>query len=410
MLSRIDRFKGFTTLGLALCTLLQGCNGKPDAKPATTAVAADAPVLSIPIQRDGHWVVEALGADNQPHRVLLDTGASLNMLNNHGPLAAAPLTPQAEAAFLRQGLLREPTTDGAVAVDTASDSTQIKLGLSPALRIGGWTMPAGALALRSDSARLFALDDAPFDGIVGNENMRKLTWRADYVAGRLTAYANEAPAHEWQQCTFMTFDTMPQEPVIELRLGNESSLFIVDTGDTGDVALTQGAFEALVKAQKLEHVSTGFSYDAMDRFVAAPEGLLSGLTIGQKPLPRVSVGAGATPRIGMGLLEKMDRFEMDFRHYRFCFDLPAVPKDSVPSTMGAALQRSGDHYVIAALAPQGRLATSGIEMGDQITMVEQTPVATLKFARLLELLNAPTTGEVTVQRGERTLVLKLKPA
>ena len=397
--------------GLALCVLLQACDNKGDANPASTAMAADAPVLSVPLQRNQGWLVEAQSADNKPHRVLLDTGATTNIMDSEGPLAAAPITPQAEAGFLRQGTLNVPSTDGAITADTASDPVQIKLGLGPALRIQGWAIPAGTLTMRSDLARLSAVTDTPFEAIIGNENMRQLTWRADYVTGRLTAWANKAPAHDWQQCTFMTLNTNARTPNIELKLGNESNFFMVDTGDNGDISLPQPLFDSLADAKVFERITTSFTYDVSDRFLPSQTGLLAGLSIGQKALPKLRVSGGsATLRLGMGLLEKMDRFEIDLRNYRFCFDLPSVPRDSTLSTMGAALHRSGERYEVAALAPHGRLDASGIKIGDQIATVDQTSVATLKLSRLIELLGAATTTQVTVQRGGRTLVIKLKPA
>ncbi|WP_250519459.1 MULTISPECIES: hypothetical protein [unclassified Caballeronia] len=395
-----------TATGFLLCAVLAGCNGRHDDMPAA---ADDVPVLSVPLKRDGHWLLEARSADGKSVRVLLDTGATLNVLDSRGRLAAVPMTPAAEAVFLRNGLLSEPVGDRAVTSGTASDTMRMELGTSPAIRLDGWSMAAGGPVLIGDMARLSSVDERPFDGIIGMESMRNLTWRADYVAGRLSAYAGEAPAHAWQQCAFMTLDAAQRTPLIELRLRDESLPFLLDTGDNGDVALPQETFDAIAEAQWFERINTTFSYDATDRFTPNQQGLIAGFAIGQKALPKLTVLAGSpTPRIGQGLLEKMDRFEMDFRHYRFCFDLPDTPKDSTPSIIGAGLQRAGDRYRVAALAPDGRLAASGIEIGDRVVMVERTSVATLKFVRLLELLNAAATGEVTIERGKRTLVIKLK--
>ncbi|WP_322055060.1 PDZ domain-containing protein [Paraburkholderia bannensis] len=424
MPSRLKRVHHAAVIGLALCALLQGCDKKPDAAPDTTPAATptaaptaaptktatDTPVLSVPIQRDSHWIVEAHGADNKPYRVLLDTGATHNILGDQGPLAAAPLTRESEAAFVRRGVMDEPTKDGTVGVTTATDPARFKLGLSPALRIQGWSMPAGALAITTDIARLAATDDKPFDAIVGLESMRGLTWRADYVAGQLTAYAGEAPAHEWQQCAFMTVGTEQRIPVIQLNLGDESNYFGVDTGSAGEVDVPQDIFNGLARAKHFDGLSTTFSYDATTRFVPSQSGILANLGIGPTKLPKLTVnGASSSLRIGLGVLQKMDRFEMDFRHYRFCFDLPATPRDSVLSKVGAALLRSGDHYKVAAIAPDGRLAASGIKLGDEIAKVDQTPVSSLDELRLYDLLNMPATHSVTAQRGDKTLVVNLKP-
>lgn len=400
--------------GLALCALLSGCGNKPDTQATPSsgcAASADTPVLSVPLERNGHWVVDAQGADGKTHRVLLDTGATFNVLESQGPLAAAPLTPEAETGFLRQGVLGASIAGANLTVSTLSDPKEFALGLTPALRIQNWSMPAGVPALRGSLGRLASADDAPFEAIIGNERMRELTWRADYVAGRLTAYAtNEAPAHEWQQCALMTLDARTRMPAIQINLDDTYNFFILDTGYDGDVMLPQDLFDNLVKENKFAHVGTSSSIDATDRVVQRQQGLLAGLAIGQKQLPRLAVsGAAPEPRIGLGLLEKMDRFELDFRHFRFCFDLPAKPMDSTLETHSALL-RSGERYEVVALAPDGILAVSGAQLGDQITTIDQTSVANLDLAKVIDLLSAPTTREVTVLRGKRTLVIELKPA
>lgn len=390
--------------GAVVCALLAACNSKQDAANADP----DTAVLSIPIQRNGSWVIEAQDAGNKTHRILLDTGASFNLFEAAGPLAAGPLTRKAESILLRQGVLTRPTADASLTINTLSDAHQIEMGLSPALRVQGWSMPAGTLAFRGKIGRMASADDQPFDGIIGVESMRDLTWRADHVAGRLTAYANAAPAHEWQQCTFMTLDTRTHSPLIELGLDGESNQFILDTGLDSDVLLPQALFDNLQKAKKFPRVQTVFTTDITNRVVPRPEGLLAGLSIGQKAMPRLAV-SGDSPdlRVGMGLLEKMDRFELDFRHYRFCFDLPAAPKDSVLTEVNSVLERRGASYEVLALLPGGRLAESGVKVGDQITMVDEVFVKTLDLAQMSALLSNPATSELTLQRGNSPWVVKL---
>jgi hypothetical protein len=394
---------------IAFCALVTGCHDKPDTRPAQTTVDANAPVLSVPLERNGRWIVEARSADNKTYRVMLDTGATINALESEGPLAARPITPQAEAAFLRQGVLNGPTDAGSITATTLSDPKQASLGLTPALRIQGWEMPDGALATRGPLGRLASDDDAPFDAIIGSEAMRNLTWRADYVAGKLTAYTNDAPAHDWQQCTYMTLDPRGRTPIIELGLEGDTTPFLLDTGNDAEILLPQDIFESFAKDKRIPQVETmTSSIDINNRITPRREGLLAGLTIGQKQLPEVRVGEGVPhPNVGLGLLEKMDRFEIDYRHFRFCFDLPAAPKDST-LTAYSTLLRTGDRYAVAGLAPDSRFAASGGKVGDLITMVDQTSVAKLDLAHVVELLSAPVTSEVTVERGGRTVVIKLK--
>jgi hypothetical protein len=395
----------------ALCAVLPGCNSEHDASgSAQHGHSVEAPVLSIPIHRDEDWIAEVMGPDHKPYNLLIDTGATLNALDRQGPLAASPITQEGEAALVRQGVLYKATADGTVSAQTPSDATQFKLGLSPKLQIQRWTVPAGTPALMMEMARVGSKAEKPFGGIIGSENMRSLTWRADYVAGQLTGYANEAPAHDWQQCTFMTLDTNSRMPIIELTLGDESNWFGLDTGDNAEIGLPQETFDALEKAAAFESRGEVIHYDVTDRFLVREEGLLAGLSIGPQKLPKLLVdGGSSTPRLGRGALQKMDRFELDFRHFRFCFDLPSRPADSKVSRVGAALVRSGVYYNVAALIPDGRLARSGIEVGDQISNVSGTVVATLNYARLRDLLDEPATDQITVQRGGRTFVVKLKP-
>ncbi|MDR3100348.1 MAG: hypothetical protein LBV73_25195 [Paraburkholderia sp.] len=394
--------------GAGLCALLAGCNEKRATPPLPSASNA-APLLSIAIQRNGHWITGVQTSGDKSHRMLLDTGASFNMLPAEGALAAAPLTQEAQAALLKQGTLKGPGDDGAPSVITPGEPRQIKLGLNPALRIQGWSMPSDTLALQGKLGALAAAEDASFDGIIGIDSMRDLTWRADYVTGTLTAYAGEAPEHEWQQCTFMTLDTRTRTPLIELSLGDEHRFFILDTGYDADLLVSQEVFEHYVKAKRFPKIGASFSAGVTDRLAARPEGLLSGLTIGQKRLPTLAVSGGSPDqRLGMGLLEKMDRFELDFRRFRFCFDLPAVPENSALAQENSILERRGERYEVLALLPDGRLAQSGVKAGDQIEMVDQISVKTLNLAQLGELLSNPATGELTVLRGKSPWIVPLK--
>ncbi|WP_321886553.1 hypothetical protein [Paraburkholderia bannensis] len=393
--------------GAALCALLAGCSEKPPA--AAPLASADTPLLSVPIQRNGAWVIEAQDASNKTHRLLLDTGASFDVFEAQGPLAATPLTQDAEAAFLRQGVLTHPGADSGMTVNTLSNAHHTELGLRPALRAQGWTLPADTLALKDKFGRIALTGDTPFDGIIGVESMSKLTWRADYVAGKLTAYADAAPAHDWQQCTFMTRDLRARSPLIELGLANESNQFVLDTGFDADILLPQELFDNLEHAKQFAQVQTVFTTDITNQVIPRPEGLVAGFTIGQIAMPRLAVqGRGQDLRLGMGVLEKMDRFELDFRHYRFCFDLPSKPQDSTLTVVRSTLERQGDRYAIVTLAPDGRLAESGANMGDLIAQVDGTDVKALNLDQLSERLANPAPHEVTVQRGDRTLALKLR--
>jgi hypothetical protein len=396
---------------ITLCAALFGCNSEHDAsETARHSNSVENPVLSIPIHRDEDWIAEVQGPDHKPHNLLIDTGATLNVLDSQGPLAASPITQEVEATLVRQGVLYKSNADGNVTAETPSDAKQFKLGIGPLLQIQGWTVPAGLPALMTNMARVGSKGEKLFSGIIGSESMRSLTWRADYVAGKLTGYANAGPAHDWQQCTFMTLDTNSRMPIIELTLGDESNWFGLDTGDNADISLPQETFAALDKAAAFESHGEVTHYDVTDRFLIGEEGLLAGLSIGPRKLPKLLVdGGSSTPRLGWGTLQKMDRFELDFRHFRFCFDLPSRPADSRVSRVGAAFVRSGDYYNVAALVPDGRLARSGVEVGDQISNVSGTVVATLNYARLRDLLDEPATDQITVQRGERTLVVNLRP-
>ncbi|WP_321883273.1 hypothetical protein [Paraburkholderia bannensis] len=393
--------------GTALCALLAGCGEKPPA--AAPVASADAPLLSVPIQRNGAWVIEAQDASNKTHRLLLDTGASFDVFEAQGPLAAAPLTKDAEAEFLRQGTLTRPTAGSGMNVNTLSDAYHTEFGLRPALRVQNWALPAGSPAFRGELGRIATIGDAPFDGIIGVDSMSKLTWRADYVAGKLTAYADAAPTHDWQQCTFMTRDSRTRSPLIELSLGDESNQFVLDTGYDADIMVPQELFDNLERARQFPQVHTVFGTDIANRTIPRPEGLIAGFAIGQKAMPKLTVqGGGQDLRLGIGVLEKMDRFELDFRHYRFCFDLPSKPQDSALTVVRSTLERQGDRYAIVTLAPDGRLAESGANMGDLIAKVDGTDVKTLDLEQLSERLANPATHEVTLQRGDRTLALKLR--
>lgn len=394
---------------LIACVALSACTDKPGTPPAGVS---DDPVLSIPIQRDEHWIANATTVDGKPIRLMLDTGVTFAALADKGSAAAMPFTSEARSNLIKQGVLSSNfPEDGVVTLQTASDTKEAKIGLTPELRIQKWVMAAGQPVFQDDIEKINALSGGErIDGIVGIEAMRNLTWRADYTTGQLSAYDGKPPAHDWQQCTFMAFDVNQNRvPVVELALGNQVSHVGIDTGDTGDIAITQDGFEGMSNSHMFESYGVVYSFDATHRLIPQRTGLLPGISVGHKALPKLVVtGNAPADRVGLGLLSKMDRVELDFRHYRLCFDLPATPRDSTVGVVGAAIVKSDNHYVVLAVAPNGRLEASGVKEGDWIMMVDQQTAAALDSKALYKVLNDPQTREVTIRRANQSLSLKLK--
>ncbi|RKP54576.1 hypothetical protein D7S86_12925 [Pararobbsia silviterrae] len=281
--------------------------------------------------------------------MLLDTGAAFAILGHEGGLTPRPLTPEVEAGWLKRGVIRAPTADGAMSVSMPSQDRVLKVGVFPGVQIQKWRIAAGQPALQADIGQFASATDVRFDGVVGIESMRALTWRADYVSGTLSAYGDEAPAHDWQQCVFMTFGSDAGLPMIDAGLdGGEAGQLGIDTGDSADLQLGREAFEWLRAGRRFSAMGLASSSDASSQIRHEPSGLLSGVSIGQRMMPKLEV----TPvdpfpqHVGLGLLSKMDRVELDFRHFRFCFDMPAKPVDSKVSWVGAALVRAQDGYPI----------------------------------------------------------------
>lgn len=398
--------KGYFVLA-PLALLLSGV----ELSSVSAAEEARAPLLTLPIQRDKHWVVQGRTGDGKDVRLLLDTGASISVLNNSGPFTGAPITPEAEARFLKEGTLDWPMQNKVLGETTSSD-IELQLGIAPAISIQGWTIPGEQLAVRHDLSPVEqASTEDSFDGVLGLESMARLTWRADYVAGVLTAYDQAPPAREWQQCVFMTLSLPPTYPVLRMTLGETLVPVIIDTGANDELSISDEDYDALKQAKMF--VGTGLNYGlgASNQYVVNEHGILPGLHIGQQPLPRLQVQAGApTARLGLGTLSKLDRFEMDFRHHRFCFDSAASPQDSKVSTVGAVLLRDGDAYVVKAVSPKGILGMSGLKVGDRLVSVGEVRTDTLKQRALYDALDATESQDVTVLRANRTLQVKLKRA
>ncbi len=392
---------------LACCTLIQAGHAQSDNRGAALR-ETEAPVLSMPIQRGDTWIVEAKTADGSTHRLLLDTGAAFNVFGLQGPLAPTPLTHEAEQTLLKQGTLRNPIK-GIVELNAISSSKSTTLGLSPALRIQGWSLPAGKLAMREDPAAISAAGDATFEGILGADSMRELTWRGDHIAGTLAGYAGAAPAHDWQQCVFMGLDPEQRLPILEVGFADNSRFVILDTGAELDISLPKETFNALSRAKRFAGMGSTFQIDITNQITERPVGLLPGLKIGQQTLPKLAATSGSTwPRVGTGLLAKMDRFEIDLRHYRFCFDLSPKAMDSGLDSAGAALLRKDTRYAIAAISRKGRMGLSGAKVGDLITMVGQRSTDKLSYDDIYAMLVDPAVTQITVERGGHTKVIALK--
>lgn len=408
--------KGTTGLFTPLAgALLLTCAEAPRLSAAEQTAQPPAPLITLPIQRDEQWVAQGLTEDGKSVRLMLDTGASLAVLGRQGPFSGTPLTKQAEARFLRDGSLDWPVEGDSIDTMTTTSVEKGQLGVSGAVRIQGWTVPGERLAMREDLSRFAPSAKSPlmgrdtFDGILGLDSMLGLTWRADYVAGQLTAYDQAPPAHDWQQCVFMTVGLPPSLPMLRLTLGETMTPVMLDTGDNGELAVPDEDFESLLHDKLFTDTGLGFDYGASNQFVATQHGILPGLRLGQQTLPKLRVDSRSSAlRLGLGALSKLDRFEMDFRHYRFCFDSAATPKDSEASRVGAALLSDGKAYIVAALAPEGILGMSGLKVGDRLVAVGDTVTGPLTQKSLYDLLDAPRSQEITVVRDNQTLKVKLK--
>jgi len=381
----------------------------------SAAERAAAPLITLAIQRDEQWVAQGRTEDGKTLRLMLDTGASLSVLGEQGPFIGAPLTAQAQARLLKDGSLDWPLERGGIEAMTTTGVKEGQLGVAPTVHIQGWTIAGGRLALREDLSQFSpdaaapALGHSSLDGILGLDSMRGLTWRADYVTGQLTAYDQAPPAHEWQQCVFMTISISPSLPVLRLTLGESMIPVMLDTGDNGELSIPDEGFDALLRKGVFTETGLGFDYGASHEFVATQHGILPGIHIGQQALPRLRVdSASSAPRLGLGALSRLDRFELDFRHYRFCFDSAASPRDSHASQVGAALLSDGNAFVAKAVAPKGVLGMSGLKVDDRLVSVGEVATGPLTQKALYDLLEDPRTREVTVTRGSRTLKLELK--
>ncbi|MDT6962242.1 hypothetical protein QTN24_12110 [Cupriavidus sp. SZY C1] len=385
-------------LGIAV---LQGCGIQPAAAPAPTPRAASAAVLTLPIARGERWIADATDASGQPLRILLDTGTTFALFDADGPVATRPLAQADRDRLLAQGAILRPVDASGLEVETPTGSTWMPLGLAPALRIQHWSIPAGQLAMVSDLDGFNARANRPIDGILGIEAMRQLTWRADHVEGRLTAYADAPPAHNWQQCTFLTLETSQRMPVIPYALPPDRGGFLgIDTGSNGELTIPADDFDRMADAREFDGLGWTWGHGLSGEPAFAREGLLAGMQIGRQRLPKLSVERrDISPQIGLGVLARMDRFELDFRHYRFCFDMTPDARDSHVSTLGAALTRTDAGIRVQALTPEGRLGRSGAREADIIVTIDKTDVATLTSAQIEARLEDPKTAEIGVRRA-----------
>jgi len=395
---------------LPACGTLSEPGSSPSSSSSQASAPAPAPLLSVPIERGKRWMAQATGADGHTFSLALDTGATYAVLERGGRLPARPMSEEAHRRFLVQGTLDAPVDREGLTVDTLSGVSTMQAGTTPALRIQGWALPAGEVAVIADLTRFNARTARRIDGILGMEAMRRLVWRADYTAGRLTAYADAAPAHAWQQCTFMTLEPSQRMPVIPYWLDRDSGGFIgIDTGSNGDIAISAQDFDRLDAGHGFDRVGLNWGYGLSGDYAFVRQGLLAGMRFGQRTLPKLTVDRVETaqPQLGMGVLARMDRFELDFRRGQFCFDMAADARDSHVSMLGAALVRVDGAIKVEAVSPDGRLGQIGIRPGDVIASIGPAAVGALSDTEVNARLEDPATQSIGVQRDGKSVGVRL---
>lgn len=308
----------------------------------------------LPTERCGSYFVAEVRLDGRgPYRLLLDTGAPRTILSRR---VAAELDVREPIVF-RFGPFQAESLRGR--------------GLE-SVEAGGFRSSGRIPFLIRDVSGVGRAIGMDLDGVLGYTVFDDLTLTYDFDASRVTVEDRPIDPNT-PGVVPMTRD---ERPTLRARVGGRPVDLLIDTGFSGELALTEFdtfAFEAPPRTVGMRMRLDGPHPIRAARLQGDVE--LGPFTI-RRPVVRDAVGPGLLGQGAMqGLVVALDR---DAGLARLVQKDGAVPEiKAAPSTRGTGIltAQHEDHLEILGILPATPAAEAGLVEGDRIVAVDGVPVA-----------------------------------
>ena len=242
--------------------------------------------------------------------------------------------------------------------------------------------------------------DEPVAGLVGFELLANFQTTIDY-AGQTIAFAPFAtPAALPANATVVPFRSNGSTPYVEATIDGATGLFMVDTGNAGNLVIfktfadAHGLFRG---ARSVSYVSAGGVGGTVPlQRLRARSLRLAGTTL-NAPIAEITdqkAGAFASNtlagNIGASVLRRFT-LQLNYRDRTLAFAPNAhVSEPFAADRTGLSLSRDPIGYLVLGLAPGTPAAQSGLRRGDRIVTINGTPAAKLSASDLYTLTTDPS--------------------
>lgn len=375
---------------------------KPRSRATDTVIAEDTLPLAAHVE-GGHVYIEARINDAPPALLILDTGASVNVLT---PQAAKKLGIDAEGSLNATGV-----GESQVGVSLATASS-VRVGPATLRKQMFAIIPLPAISLMRNG------HSEPIAGLLGYDFFRRLRVTIDYA--RQTVQLQPL-----QACGTRTSSSVPlylddsRIPRIPLTIADETSLWTLDLGDAGSLTMSSALARKLgipTDAGVATMREGGVGGTTRSRLLQLDEARIGGFQL-REPIVNITeqkTGAFADPNfagnIGYGTLRQfVPTLDYECRSLVLSpsplFGTPA-PYDGAGITWKPGDDRT---WRVLHVMPGSPAAAAGIQADDMLISINDNAASTLTRAKLGELQSASpgTPLELQVRRGDQHIVAKL---
>ncbi len=370
--------------------LAAACSSGQQMRPfPQTSYAGDEPAVLTAHWHDDFAFVDARIGDRPPRRFLLDTGASVVLLDPR-TTDALGLSRVAAAADLGGAGDSSTRVTSVVPID--------ELHCGP-LRLSHFD------AMELDLSGLRRVLGHPLDGILPATAFRNVVLVVDYPQRRIEVRPAVATAP--------APGSLPLRegalPLVPLRLGEREVDVLLDSGSAGFVTLP----DALGWPRRGGAAVTG-----RQRTIAGDQPVWSvrfdgdidwaGHRLAQ---PVVEVGTSPRAAVGAELLRHF-RVELDQTNRAVRFERSTTEPIASPAfrSIGAGLLHDASHWTVGYVLPDSPAAQVGLREGDRIAAIDGVRIGAMTRGEFRRLLSASESVRLTLLRGDATEEIRVSVA
>lgn len=251
-------------------------------------------------------------------------------------------------------------------------------------------------------------DRPPLAGLIGYEVLRRFVTRIDYDRHELTFTPTASFRYTGNATPLaLTFDS--RTPHVQASVNGASGVFGLDTGDAGELTVfapfaKAHGITAKPSARTSEARGVGGKSATTDLDISTL--MLGGYTVNRPSTQLMATKSGAfasntqAGNIGHGILSRFV-LTLDYEHRQLFLERGQdFAKENADKRTWHDLsfdRQAHDRIVVTRVDPGSPSAKAGLQVGDQITAIDNTPVSQLGFDGLVGMWKHPVGTRVVLQ-------------